>query len=834
MPEEDIAAEPAPSDGQSEIAEVAHLFPAYEMLAVLGRGGMGVVYQGRQVGLNRLVAIKLLPTEISANPDFAERFRQEAQAMARLNHPNIVSVYDFGRTEEGHLFFVMECVDGSNLSDVIREVGLNADQALSVAGQICAALGYAHGKGVVHRDVKPANVMIDRESNVKVADFGLARLMDNNGEAVDGVPGGLVFGTPDYMAPEQMRDMDVDHRADIYSLGVMTYEMLCGEVPRGVFLPPSQRVGCDARIDRIVFKAMQQSADLRYQSTEEMEADLTAARTPLPLPPPTVARAKRPVQSQPSVRPAGVPGAIRPRAHSPMPVPTPQGSSLGWVWIGLAVCGAVGALLYYAPWEKPADGKATKHAPASVAETSVPATPTPAPATPAPVAVKPENPPPSEETTAKPAPKPQTEVEKWLADTDAQQQEAFQKQVIKPYEAGVAGLRARYLAALDAGIAKASAAGRLDQALAWRNERQGFADTQTLLTNDVDVVPDIRVLRTDYRNMLARLDQQRAERATALHATYDSLLLKYITLLTQRQRLDDAVLLETKRKEIAGIWLKANAVAAVQKPPPAATPTPTPAADRLPTTEAELRKYLIAWDWVKVKDGRKLEFASDGENASVTQRSGEIYTATYRVTGKRNLTMNWSTKAVQCELNDDCTEVRELSASKNVFTRTNKPTGATPSGGTAAGKPAPAHTSGGVSLLDLKPESSEVGDGEVKLGGFAYLGGRVVLNGEPCEKWIGASAPSRFVYKLPLGIKGFSATGVCTGSNSKKGGAWVYVIKVDGKELHRSPEVDGSNVRVVAMDVNIPVGSKTLELIVDNRGNDWKPPSVWALPMLWK
>ncbi len=187
------------------------------MIRVLGRGGMGVVFQARQIGLNRLVAIKLLAQEISANPAFAERFRQEAQAMARLNHPNIISVYDFGQTGEGHLFFVMEFVDGMNLCDVIQQVGLNTDQALSVTEQICAALGYAHGKGVVHRDVKPANVMIDRESNVKVADFGLARLTENSGAAAEGLPDDVVYGTPDYMAPEQRRDMSVDNRAPIFS-----------------------------------------------------------------------------------------------------------------------------------------------------------------------------------------------------------------------------------------------------------------------------------------------------------------------------------------------------------------------------------------------------------------------------------------------------------------------------------------------------------------------------------------------------------------------------------------------------------------------------------------
>jgi len=262
------------------VEECARLFSGYEVLRLLGRGGMGAVYQARQVALDRLVAIKLLPLEISVDHDFAERFRREARAMAKLNHPNIITVYDFGSTREGHLFFVMEFVEGANLADVIHKVGLDGDQALSVAEQVCKALSFAHGKGIIHRDIKPANVMIDTDSHVKVADFGLARLTDSNAVELGHTVTGTVLGTPDYMAPEQMKGMDVDHRADIYSLGVMIYEMICREVPRGVFQPPSKRTGCDPRIDQIVIKAMQQAPAHRYQSTQELRSDLTAARLP--------------------------------------------------------------------------------------------------------------------------------------------------------------------------------------------------------------------------------------------------------------------------------------------------------------------------------------------------------------------------------------------------------------------------------------------------------------------------------------------------------------------------------------------------------------------------
>src|SRR6266446_584590 len=260
------------------VEDAARLFPYYEILALVGRGGMGAVYKARQLALDRLVAIKLLPLEVSVNRDFSDRFVREARTMAKLNHPNIVAVHDFGTTRERHLFFVMEFVSGANLHSIIHEAGLNPDQALWLAGEICAALAYAHGKGVVHRDIKPANVMVNRESHVKVADFGLARLTDATPEMHGMTMTGMVMGTPDYMAPEQKRGMNVDHRADIYSVGVMLYEMVCREVPQGAFDLPSQRTSCDERLDAIVLKAMQQSPERRYQSTKQMKAELEAAR----------------------------------------------------------------------------------------------------------------------------------------------------------------------------------------------------------------------------------------------------------------------------------------------------------------------------------------------------------------------------------------------------------------------------------------------------------------------------------------------------------------------------------------------------------------------------
>jgi len=267
------------------LEEAATLFPGYEVLQLLGRGGMGAVYQARQIELDRLVAIKLLPLEISVDKSFSDRFRREAQAMARLHHPNIITVFDFGATRQGHLFFVMEFVDGADLLQLIHEsrrIGvsdLDCDDALKIVEQVCTALEYAHEKGIVHRDIKPANVMVDAKHRVKVADFGLARLLEPGTIDLGHTMTGMVMGTPDYMAPEQMRDMNVDHRADIYSVGIMLYEMLCGEVPKGSFAPPSRRIGCDPRLDVIVRRATQQAAENRYQSTQEMKAAVEGVRS---------------------------------------------------------------------------------------------------------------------------------------------------------------------------------------------------------------------------------------------------------------------------------------------------------------------------------------------------------------------------------------------------------------------------------------------------------------------------------------------------------------------------------------------------------------------------
>ncbi len=266
------AASPPPEPPSS--AELAKLFPQLEIAEPLGRGGMGVVYRARQRGLERDVALKILLVRREDRDAFAERFAREARALARLSHPGIVGVHDFGMVGE-HWYLTMEYVDGTNLRHLMRSGELRPSQALDVVGQVCAALQAAHEEGVVHRDIKPENILVDRAGRVKIADFGLAKLARGGADRLTGTL--QAMGTPHYMAPEQYeRPQEVDHRADIFSLGVVFYELLTGELPVGAFDPPSKKVSVDVRLDEVVLKAMRREPDRRYQHASEVGTEVTS------------------------------------------------------------------------------------------------------------------------------------------------------------------------------------------------------------------------------------------------------------------------------------------------------------------------------------------------------------------------------------------------------------------------------------------------------------------------------------------------------------------------------------------------------------------------------
>lgn len=250
-------------------AELDDLIPGYKFVEFIERGGMGAVYKAVQKSLNRMVAVKLLPQVHRNKESFAERFKREAHALAQLNHPHIIAVHDFGETPDGQMYYAMEYVSGMDLQHLLKRDPPEPRQILKIITQVCEALQFAHERGIVHRDIKPANILIDERGNVKVADFGLAKVVGP--QSVDYTATGTTLGTPDYIAPEALdQSRTIDHRADIYSLGVMIYELFTGHVPKGMWEPPSIRSGADKGIDAVVSKAMQNNPEKRYQHVSDM------------------------------------------------------------------------------------------------------------------------------------------------------------------------------------------------------------------------------------------------------------------------------------------------------------------------------------------------------------------------------------------------------------------------------------------------------------------------------------------------------------------------------------------------------------------------------------
>jgi eukaryotic-like serine/threonine-protein kinase len=328
----------------------------YRVEGELGRGGMARVYRGTDGVLGRPVAVKVLSPQYAQDANFVTRFRREAQAAARLNHPNLVQVYDTG-SDDGVHYIVMEYVEAKTLADYLAGGGrIMPDRAVELAEAVCDALGVAHAQGVIHRDVKPANIMVTRDGQVKVTDFGIARVTTN--ETVEQTA--AVLGTASYLSPEQAQGGAIDQRSDLYSLGCVLYEMLTGQPPFTADSPVAvaskhvleqpiapSRLNHDVApgLDAIVMKALAKNPDNRYQNAAEMKEDLERVRrglpvlaTPLLPPSPQTTQVIHRAQPQPtSVLPAGVATTVPPRDRTP-----------GWLiaLIVVLVLAVLGALLW--------------------------------------------------------------------------------------------------------------------------------------------------------------------------------------------------------------------------------------------------------------------------------------------------------------------------------------------------------------------------------------------------------------------------------------------------------------------------------------------------------
>jgi serine/threonine protein kinase len=262
----------------------------YAIKGVLGKGAMGLVYDGHDATLDRRVAIKTILTrnlDAATAKHYEMRFRREVRAVARLNHPNIVQVYDFG-TEGDLAYIVMEFIQGRELKDILdAKEGLELGKIFKLMGELLDALDFAHEAGVIHRDVKPANVMIDAAGHAKLADFGVARVTEAEGDQGEATRAGAMVGTPSYMSPEQIQGQTIDRRTDVFSAGILFYQLLTGQKPfEGVGMglamkivqtdpvPPTKLVQIPPVIDSVVARALAKEADKRYQTARAFGADL--------------------------------------------------------------------------------------------------------------------------------------------------------------------------------------------------------------------------------------------------------------------------------------------------------------------------------------------------------------------------------------------------------------------------------------------------------------------------------------------------------------------------------------------------------------------------------
>jgi Protein kinase domain/Leucine rich repeat len=778
------------------LEKVGWLFPQLAILGLLGRGTVGAVYRAFDAAGDRTVAIKILPLEISLAPGLARTFAKTLPGISQLSHGHIVGVREFGLTAQEHLFFVSEYVEGTTLRERIAREKLTPIQVFAMMEQVCDAAHHAHGHGVLHETLHPGNIFVDQHGPVKVADFGMGRFR---------LPDVELNGARAYLAPEQVNGFHVDHRADVFSIGVMLYEALTGELPHADSAPASECVAVHPRIDAVIARAMESSPEARYPSCADLmraigavralatpgirvatgpvpvvggaapaavpvkvdfDADFVAKMKRVPVwlgggaaalaliggsfivaqsgkksaapPTPAFKIAEWPTTATPApqatpVNVAAKAAAPPKPAATPAPVaePKPAAAVATWVPVPLDAASTGGAtpiegggvhltksirfdkfrakdIAVRAQIRLAEDGKQAqlwiRNAPPTRAQivldgkpncfiqTSVEtnkfkpfgtvtapwvllgdrwvtvefaavgtklfgavnerAVPVEAPSdvlevggiglhsqdadfrnlevmildnvppeqypefvrTALAAALAKSNPAPApqpmaETPPAPDAPKASPEVEAWLATVAKPYEERYQREVAVPFETAVAELRKSYIATLERQSAAASQAGKLEEAVAWRNERQRFFDSgHNMPADDTDnPIAAIKPMRAAFRAQFARLDRDRYERANALFIAYDAILSKNLTALTQAQRLDDALLLKTKREALAKSWLVPPATAAQ----PVANGSPLGSkATMAPEPVKQPLRETVAWllangTEVSVHDGKK-------------------------------------------------------------------------------------------------------------------------------------------------------------------------------------------------------------------------------------
>lgn len=577
------------------------LVPGYEIHSLIGRGGMGAVYHAWQRSLKRNVAIKVLPQTVDdGEMSFASRFRAEAESMARLNHPGIISVYDAGETPSGLLYIVMEYVQGTDVARMIATAGrLPPEHAHAIAANVCDALSYAHAHGLIHRDIKPANIMVDSQGRVKVADFGLAKAVnEENGFTRPN----MAVGTPHFLAPEAMiPGLSIDGRADLYAVGVMLYQMLTGEIPRGAWETPSHLVpGIDPRFDEIVVKAMRVDRESRHSDAAELRTHLDTLLIPAPRPDP-VAAPHAPSEENPIHE---KPAQVSTPSRSMMPILAfttlaitasvafifGKGQTLPATKLDAApaspsvMVSAVKAEGPELPLLKLPDTSEKVHSvpikptpkpsPASASVTVAPSRPSRAAA--APVLIAQANTASPLGAPAAPATVPQLNAPAELTALQQQYYKLLAEKVTGIYEAAITQLNTGYTGGLDRGMAEAQKSGQLDAVLAFEEEKEHVTAEQTIPATDDDKTPDtLRKLRAIYRTSAAKLATERSTNQTALVVPFAARLKQLETDFTKQGRIPDAKVVKAYREELGSAISTSPPKVALSSLPTSPTPVPT-------------------------------------------------------------------------------------------------------------------------------------------------------------------------------------------------------------------------------------------------------------------
>ena len=369
-----------------EIDQLAPLFPAYHIECLIATGGMGAVYRAVQKSLDRTVAIKILPREFSQDPVFCASFEAEAKSMARLNHPNLIGVYDFGEVN-GMLFIIMEFVPGQSLFHCAHGHAVEPNEVIRLITGICQGLAHAHENGIIHRDIKPSNVLLDHHNEPKIGDFGLAHPVGTGHQE-----GAQIYGTPGYTAPEVVNaPQTVNHRADIFSIGVLLHELLTGKLPADDPRPASQIAHCDPRFDAIIQRATAKAPEMRYPNAHQIIADISQIKLQVAIAPAHDAR--------PTPRPTPRLAPVAPVKKKSSGIPMVSGLAM------LILAAALGYLAYKRHIGEALATQRSVVTPDATKQPVKPAPPTPTPAPPPAPAPQPK-PTPAPEPAPTPSPNP--------------------------------------------------------------------------------------------------------------------------------------------------------------------------------------------------------------------------------------------------------------------------------------------------------------------------------------------------------------------------------------------------------------------------------------------